>query len=103
MKIDWNGVQSEIEDMIYLCLEIDADELKEMLIDSLDFSEEDAEEIATKAYGYVQDAEDQIKLDLAIDICGQIAYLYKQAEDRKYPEDAPGQLHLFEMEDSDDE
>ena len=102
-EIKWGEIQDTIEDAIWCSLEIDADEIQEMLIEKLGFSKEDAEEMADNIYGQVMDAEDQVKLDLAMEITNDISNIIRDRDIKMYPEDAPGQMHLFEWEDQKDE
>lgn len=95
MNIDWKDIQDIIEDSIYSCIEIE-DIATELLVEKLDFTPEDAEEIMNNIYEQVNDAEDQYKLDLAIELCGYIHECVRIRDEKLHPEDAPWQLHLFD-------
>lgn len=92
--VDWNEIVELVEEALYVSLEIE--DLTDMLVNRLGFSVEKAEEIMDNIIKQVMDAEDQYKLDLAIDICGYIQDCVHIRDKKLYPEDAPGQLHLFE-------
>ena len=94
-KINWDEIQDTIENAIWCSLEIDGDIVYDMLIEKLGFSKEDSEEMVDNIYGQIMDAEDQVKLDLAIEITNDIFNIIRDREIKMHPEDAPGQLHLF--------
>ena len=89
--MDFEKLQEEIEDLLYVSLEIE--DLSDYIFENSDLSREEAEELADELYGYVMDCEDSIRQELT----EELVELVKEKVAKKYPEDAPGQLHLFEF------
>ena len=94
MQIDWDEIQNLIGDELDIFAGIG--ETEEILVDKLGFSKEEAGELSIQMAEQVWDAEDQIRLDLAIDLTGFLANLVKERDKKHYPEDNPDQILLFD-------
>ena len=92
--IDWDDIKESVEEALYVSLEIE--DLTDMLVNELDFSEEYAEQIVKNIYNRVEATEDQVLATLTLNIAGYIQDCVRIRDEKLYPEDAPGQLHLFE-------
>lgn len=92
----------ELEHDIGLCFSLenilDEDELKECIQEHLDLSDEDADELLGEITNIIEDEVSFCHESLTYSIADKIQTMIKTKEICNYPEDAPGQLHLFDME-----
>ena len=88
-------LENQILDMLYCDCEIGESELEEFLR-SQGITDEDAiNDIINELSGIVQEETDALRESLSYILAGTLQEYLENLENKKYPEDAPWQLHLF--------
>ena len=101
----WKKLLELITDAVYICTDIDLYDVDNILQEmGIEMSEDELDEFEGKLLDAAEeigdDYRDQIAYDAFIIFKELLGEKYKTPS---YPEDAPGQMHLFELEDEKDE
>ena len=94
--MDWEEIHNKINnDIISINLYFNLSELLDVLVGELGFSDEEADALLEFFEDSRSGIEDNLRWNLATELTGIIVDKMEKLES-SYPEDEPGQLHLFD-------
>lgn len=99
IDIAWDDIQGEIASALVISVDFITEDMMDILVDKLGFTNMEAYALIEKLGDECFDLEDEVADELANDKLEEWVKLKRAQEKKNYPEDAPGQLHLFETED----
>ena len=92
-------LERDIYDVLYIVCHVNYFDLEDLLEKELeDFTYEEIDNLTHQIVDMVDDEIDSIRDTIASVIADQIQARIDEKHIHKYPEDAPGQLHLFNEE-----
>ena len=84
-----------IYDMLYSNFTIDDYELERLIKENLDLNQDEIEDLVEDIAEMLDDEAATLKETMSYMIANKLQGLIDKQNNQKYPEDAPGQLHLF--------